>query len=80
MVKHFAQQSHHGDVDIAEGLWRFALGAEHAPGLEQTSAVLEEGAVEQAFGGSGGVRAIHQDNVIALVFGFGGPGDAISHR
>jgi len=80
MVKHLAQQAHHGDVDIAEGFWRFALRAEHAPGLEQPSAVFKEGAVEQAFGGSGRIRAIHQYNVIALVVSLRGPGDAIAHR
>ena len=67
-------------MDIAEGFRRFALRAEHAPGLQQPSAVFKEGAVEQAFGGSGGIRAIHQDNVIALVLSLSGPGDAIAHR
>ena len=46
MAEHLPDQAHGVDVDLAEGLWGFALGGKHATRFEDAAAVLKEGPVE----------------------------------
>ena len=80
VAEHLAQQPHRGEVNLAEGLGRFALGGEHPAGPQDAAAVLEEGAVEQALSRSGRIGAVHDHHVVAGGLGLAHPGDAIAHR
>ena len=77
MAEDLPQQLDHLQVNAAKCLGRFALRTEDTPWPQDPAAVLKEAAVEQAFGGAGGIRAIHQHDVVAGIGSGGGPRDSV---